>query len=256
MKYSRSDKKGTTISSRLSRIAGITFLLFCTSQAFAQAGKQEKDTVQVTETLIIADTIVKPRGKGGISASDTMPPQDMQKKIILPHSATPTTQAQKQAPDTLVKAPKVHSPKKAAIYSAVLPGLGQAYNRKYWKIPVIYVGFAGLGYAVYYTNNNYQEFRQAYALRLDTIITNDTHPLYSTSGLQLTRDAWHRNRDLSIVGCLALYTLQVIDATVDAHLYKFDEKINDKLSLQLEPQPFMGMQNKAPVSGLRLIIKL
>lgn len=233
-------------------IAGVTFLLFCAVQAWGQNNKHPKDSAEVSETIIIADTIAKPVGKGRSSPSDTLMPRESQKKTGQPNNDATAPPVKKQPADTLAKAPKVHSPKKAAIYSAVLPGLGQAYNRKYWKMPIIYAGFAGLGYAVYFTNNNYQEFRQAYALRLDTISTNDTYPLYSTSGLQIARDYWHRYRDLSIVGCLALYALQVIDATVDAHLYKFDEKINDKLSFHLEPQPFMGMQNRNAIHGLRL----
>jgi hypothetical protein len=221
----------------------MTFLLFCALHTFAQT-----DT-----TAAKGDTIKAGQGKGGNTRlPDTIPQEIIKKKISPPAKTIDTLKV--QAKDTLAKAPRPHSPKRAAIYSAVLPGLGQAYNRKFWKMPIIYAGFAGLGYAVYFTNDNYQEFRKAYGLRLDTDPGNDTHPLYSNSDLQLTRDYWHRNRDLSVVGCIALYALQVIDATVDAHLYKFDEKINDKLTMQLEPSPYMGIQNNAPVHGFKLNI--
>ena len=252
MKYSQSDKSNSTISSRLSRIAGITFLLFGTLHASAQ-----NDTLNDTKapsTVIIADTTINAgKGKGGSQPADPNPPNMLKNKS---NPAAKTTQPVKDEPqDTLAKAPKPHSPKRAATYSALLPGLGQAYNRKYWKMPIIYAGFAGLGYAVYFTNDNYQEFRKAYGVRLDTDSLNDTHPLYSNSDLKITRDYWHRNRDLSVVGCLALYALQVIDAAVDGHLYKFDDRINDKLSIQLEPRPYMGAFNRAPVHGLRLTVK-
>lgn len=153
---------------------------------------------------------------------------------------------------TVGKVPKEHSPKKAALYSAVLPGLGQMYNKKYWKVPVLYAFAGGIGYAMYKTNSNYQDFRLAYRLRLDgdtTLYSN-----YNLSQLKQARDYWHRYRDLSIVGAVFLYGLQIIDATVDAHLFGFKERINDDLTIELRPQPYMGMVNGKRVNGCSLSV--
>lgn len=168
---------------------------------------------------------------------------------------TATGKVDTQAPvrRTEPKAPSVHSPKRAALYSAALPGLGQAYNRKYWKIPVLYAGAAGIGYAISFTNRNYQEFRTAYRARLEGDTT--LLPLFTAADLKRRRDYWHRNRDLSIMGGLALYTIQIIDATVDAHLYKFDEKFNESLTLQVRPRPYMGMLDGKAVSGVCVRLK-
>jgi hypothetical protein len=124
------------------------------------------------------------------------------------------------------------APAKAGFYSAILPGLGQAYNKKYWKIPVVY---AGLGAGVYfYTWNNkkYNEFRDEYKRRLAG--TEDSnHPIYG--GLDdsrlLSGQKFHqKNRDLSALITAAIYFLNIVDANVDAHLMQFN--VNDNLSLR------------------------
>jgi hypothetical protein len=148
---------------------------------------------------------------------------------------------------------KEHSPKRAALYSAVLPGLGQAYNKKYWKIPVLYALGGGLGYAIYKNNINYQDYRLAYRQHLEG--NTALYPTYSLAQLKQSRDYWHRFRDLSIVGAVFLYSLQIIDATVDAHLFGFKERINDDLSIELRPQPYMGMVNGRSVRGVSLSVR-
>lgn len=119
-------------------------------------------------------------------------------------------------------------------------------------MPIIYAGFAGIGYGIYYNNKQYQEFRYAYRLRQDTVSNNDTYPEQPTETLRLRRDTWHRYRDLTIVGGLVLYTLQVVDATVDAHLFSFD--VSEDLSLHWEPRPYMGMVGGRPVRGACFVL--
>lgn len=126
------------------------------------------------------------------------------------------------------------SPAKAGFYSAVVPGLGQAHNKKYWKIPVIY---AALGAGVYfYTWNNkkYHNFRDEYKRRLDGT-SNPDDPIYG--GLDNDRlirgQKFHqKNRDLSALITAFIYILNIVDANVDAHLMQFN--VNDNLSLSPE----------------------
>jgi len=136
------------------------------------------------------------------------------------------------APDSLSL---LHSPKKASIYSAVLPGLGQAYNKKYWKIPLIYAGFAGMGYFIVTNNDKYKTYRTAYLNRVDDD-PNTTDPyteIYSDQDLITLKDYYRRNRDLAIICSGLWYVMNILDASVDAHLFYFD--VGDNLSMQIAP---------------------
>lgn len=145
-----------------------------------------------------------------------------------------------------------HSPKKATLLSAAFPGLGQLYNKKYWKMPVIYVGFAALTYAVTFNNSRYKTYRNAYIKR------NDGDPatidpfvdIYSSQDLATLKNAYHRYRDLSVIGMAALYFLNIIDANVDAQLFTFD--VSDDLSFNLSPY----YNSLHPLKGLTLTVKL
>ncbi len=148
-----------------------------------------------------------------------------------------------------VNAEKVHSPKRATIYSAVLPGLGQAYNKKYWKIPIIYVGFGTIGYFVGWNNSNYSTYKQAYSdltdsdpntnsyLDIDAAkyydLENSTDFNNFKTGLSKQSEYYRRNRDLLIICLAGFYGLNIIDASVDAHLFDFD--ISEDLTLNWQP---------------------
>lgn len=126
------------------------------------------------------------------------------------------------------------SPAKAAFYSAVLPGLGQAYNKKYWKIPLVY-GAIGTTLYFYQSNNKkYHEFRDAYKDRL----AGNPDPKYAyldDNRLIQAQRFYQRNRDLSLLLTVAFYALNIIDANVDAHLGQFN--VNSNLSLRPEIKP-------------------
>jgi hypothetical protein len=130
---------------------------------------------------------------------------------------------------------KKHSPKKATIMSVCLPGLGQVYNKKYWKVPVMYVGFAALGYALVQTQSLYANYRDAYIYRTDNNpATVDKYVgIYSNDDLLNIQQQYHRDRDLSVIGLGLLYMVNIIDASVDAHLFTFD--VSDNLSLNIRP---------------------
>jgi hypothetical protein len=136
-----------------------------------------------------------------------------------------------------------HSPTKATLLSTFLPGAGQYYNKKYWKIPIIYAGIAGLGYLVHFNNKYYQDYKTAYGYRIDADSTTiDQYvDIYSTEDLKTLKDFYRRNRDLSYIGLGLIYVLNILDADVDAHLFYFN--VDDDLSLHVQPRLNFSAQN-------------
>ena len=137
-----------------------------------------------------------------------------------------------------------------ALYYSLVPGLGlgQIYNRKYWKLPIVYAGYAALIYAIIYTNGKYSDYRKAYISIADEDDSTTTWQKYIPAG-QTAEDVdkgwltnalnqrymrFRRYRDLSIIGIVAWYGLSIIDAFVDAQLFNFD--ITPDLSLRVEPE--------------------
>ena len=136
-------------------------------------------------------------------------------------------------PDSLK--PK-HSPKMATIMSACLPGLGQIYNKKYWKVPVIYAGLGTLGYFLITNRQYYLEFKKAYQYRTDgdsTTIDKYANTTATPDQLKQYRDYYRSNLELTVILTTGLYLINIIDATVDAHLFNFD--VSDKLALNWTP---------------------
>ena len=135
-------------------------------------------------------------------------------------------------------------PSKAAFYSAILPGLGQAYNKRYWKVPIVW-GAIGAGiYAIDYNNGRYDRFRDAFKRRRAGFTDDEFYDLndsgivpgspdFSDEALQDAQIRAQRDRDLSILITVILYVLNIIDANVDAHLQQFN--VNENLSLNMRP---------------------
>ena len=130
--------------------------------------------------------------------------------------------------------PERHSPAKAAWRSAVIPGWGQIYNEKYWKLPIVYGGLAGLGTWVGYNVYWFRQYKEGVIIKQtgDTSVV-DPFPFLTESTLKLRRENFRRSMDASILLTTAFYLLQIADAVVDAHLYEFD--ISDDLSLMVAP---------------------
>lgn len=141
-------------------------------------------------------------------------------------------------------------PTKAVIYSAIFPGLGQIYNRKYWKLPIVYGGFMGVMYAVTWNGNMYTDYKNGYKdIMLNPRTMTRWHNLVSGNIDEITkdfsqlswwrdhikrnRDMYRRNRDLAIIVGVGLYALCMIDAYVDAHLYNFT--VSPDLSMTMAP---------------------
>ncbi len=136
----------------------------------------------------------------------------------------------------------IPSPTKAAMLSATLPGLGQIYNRKYWKLPVIYTGFGALAYLLDFNNGEYRKWREAWISRVDgNPNTTDDFPNHSTDWLERAMNHYRRNLEVTYLLAGALYLLNILDASVDAHLMNFD--IGEDLSLGIEPVSRPSMNN-------------
>lgn len=140
------------------------------------------------------------------------------------------------------------APQRAAFYSAVIPGLGQAYNKKYWKIPIIYAGMAAGVY--FYLNNDkdYDRFRNAYKRRLagftdDEFYGTGSEPTISTDRLIDAQKNAQKNKDVSIIVSLAFYLINIVDANVDSHLKQYN--MSEDLSLQpkLDLNPINAQAN-------------
>ena len=160
-----------------------------------------------------------------------------------------------------------HSPRKATIYSAVLPGLGQIYNKKYWKVPIIYAGFAALAYYIDLNNDYYVLYRQAYSDILDTdpntnsFVALDIDGVWDfedesqvaqyTTRLNNAKELTRRNRDLVILGTVVFYAVNIIDATVDAHFFNFD--VSDDLTFNWAPAPVYCFDQ--PLVGVHLRVR-
>jgi hypothetical protein len=124
-------------------------------------------------------------------------------------------------------------PKKAT-YLALVPGLGQIYNKKYWKLPIVYGGFAALIYSVSFYQNEYDLVRQAVLDKnAGRPISDPTLEPLDIANLVSLRDFYRESRDLSWIGIGGLYALQIIDAAVDAHLQEFD--VSENLTLKWQP---------------------
>ncbi len=162
----------------------------------------------------------------------------------------------KQLPDTTVKTAKANpqtekdlrkykavvdtnfSPRKATIRSAIFPGLGQIYNHQYWKLPLVYGAVGATAGIFFYNVKTYKALRRSYILKTDNDTSNDKDIPYEFSNLganslKFYRDDYRRNVDYSVLAFLIAWGLNVVDATVSAHLKQFD--VNDDLSLKVKP---------------------
>ena len=169
-----------------------------------------------------------------------------------------STASKKSKTDTTKK--KVYDPKVAARRSALIPGWGQAYNKKYWKIPIVYGALGVTGYIFVNNIKIYKEYKFAYSARvkaqpptLDSTDYNQLDNVYkvlSPNSIRSARDEFRRYVDYSALIFILLWGLNVVDAAVDAHLKNFD--ISPDLSLQLRP----GYSELARTNGVSLVLKI
>lgn len=197
-------------------------------------------------------------------------------ELVVPRDSLPETAETLLGPDSVLnvvvdeknpygldgKRPFNPSPERAVWLSALLPGLGQIYNRRYWKLPIIVGGFMGLGYATSWNNNQYQDYTQGYRDLLDSDPSTDSYMNFfppntqesdlDRDWLQRTmksrKDYYRRNRDLCIIFMAALYLICMVDAYVDASLAHFD--ISPDLSMDVKPAMFVAPGDRRVAMGL------
>ena len=204
--------------------------------------------VSAADSLAIADSIAAENKKRLLEMTSSTTPQV---------SPTPTDSIN----GALNKKVFIPNPTKATWLALVIPGGGQIYNRKYWKLPIIYGGFAGCAYALTWNNKMYKDYMQAYKdAALGNWEANSIHDLLPpgyldrtpktqiTETLRKRKDTYRRYRDLSIFAFIGVYLISVIDAYVDAELSNFD--ITPDLSMRVEPavinsQYSIGSSNKS-----------
>lgn len=183
--------------------------------------------------------------------------------------------------DTIIMPPakvksRIKSPHRAAMLAAAFPGMGQVYNRKYWKIPVVYAGFAGLGYSMVFNTTNFNRYTSAYQDFTDLIPETDSylevirgidpsefdpvlHPdTFKPSEAQWIKerllakvDYFKKYRDLTYIGIAAWYLISIIDANVDASLSDYD--VGRNLNLSLIPAPVPAYQGQFLALNLKLV---
>jgi hypothetical protein len=144
-----------------------------------------------------------------------------------------------------------YDPRKALLYAAVLPGMGQVYNKKYWKLPLVYGGFFALGYAITFYQDLYKDYKTQLFHNLnngweeDNEYDPDDPNRYTTGTLRTAVDKARRERDFFVILMGAMYLLQIVDAHVDAHLKEFD--LNPTLKVSIRPSinqnELLGQQN-------------
>ena len=126
-------------------------------------------------------------------------------------------------------------PKKAILYSAILPGLGQVYNRQYWKVPIIYAGMAAAFIAYDFNNSRYQQYKKAYIARIDNnpSTTDEFVGLYTDANLKTLQDSYKRFADMTILFTAVGFAIQSLDALTAAHLKNFD--VSKDISFRFSP---------------------
>ncbi len=177
---------------------------------------------------------------------------------MAPESPNDSLLTESHAQDTiLIKSYAArYDPRKALMYAAIVPGLGQIYNKKYWKLPLVYGGFIAIGYAINFYQVGYTKYKTKLFNNLDDGYTqnNQSRPgdYYTTGNYRKIVDQYKRQRDLMIIAMAGMYLLQIVDAHVDAHLKEFDLNPNLQLSIHpsVEQNALIGRQ-----SGVSLVLK-
>ena len=176
--------------------------------------------------------------------------------------------ALKKAENDTIVHPK-HSPRKATIYAAIMPGLGQLYNKQYFKAPLVYIGFGAFIYFVNWNNNEYIKYKQAFidisdddpssksyenlGLEGKWDLTNPSHIAMLTTRLDRAKEFARRNRDLCIIGTAAFYAVSIIEATVSGHFFDFD--VSEDLAFNWGVKPIQCMDQMLIGVGVTITFK-
>lgn len=232
---------------------------------FIFPGKSQ-EVVPVVDLTQIADTIdTQMADTIHFAQADSLTQAVLQKADSIPLPS---------AEDMNLVTPFKPNPNKALLYSAIVPGLGQIYNRKYWKLPILYGGLMGCAYAITWNNKNYSDYSQAYWAVTrdgtgpiehlsdwkafvqdasmdwsdeDAVLAKAQNSTFQ-SQLKRKKDYFRRYRDMSIFIAVGVYVLGMLDAYVDAHLFDFD--ISPDLSMRVQPAVTPGNQLSPHIYGI------
>ncbi len=141
-------------------------------------------------------------------------------------------------------------PSKAAIYSTIIPGAGQFYTKKYWKVPFIYTGLITSAYYIKESHNLHILYKNTYLKRMNGEYNDEFSDIYSNTDLKKLTDHYRRNREISVLLFSLTYIINILDASVNAHLFNYD--ISDNLSMHIEPFHI----RKENITGLSLCFNL
>ena len=239
---------------RLLKFKIICCFVFCVTYGYSQDVMQQhsNDTlpiisadslIQTADTIIVEPIMEPPVRNDSVLITDSLIMTDSlnnAESLVIIGDTT-------ELPVTLKMEEFKPNPTKALIYSAIFPGLGQIYNRKYWKLPIVYGGFLGFSYAITWNGRYYKDYSNGYKDIMDDDEATDSwknflpygvdpesvDKAWLTDVMKRRKDFYRRYRDLSIIGTVAMYALSMLDAYVDAQLFDFN--ISSDLSLRVEP---------------------
>ena len=226
--------------------------------------QEPADTLAGAQTLQVADSVSVAAGDSvGALLQDSVP-------LLITDSLLPALQADSSGVETVRKSWRPSSfnpdPMRAVWLSALFPGLGQIYNRRYWKLPIVVGGYVGLFYATTWNSNMLADYQRAYLDIMDSDPTTNSYmdffassyreedidKTWHTNVLKQRKDYYRQYRDLCIICMIGLYAVCMIDAYVDAQLYHFD--ISPDLSMQWQPAIIPTARSVLPAVGLQCAI--
>ena len=230
-----------------------------TMLAVNAAETEKQQTPSATQPTVVLDSLLS--AAGGAVAVDTVSMLNADSIYILNKVDSVGVKQKKAKRDWATWSP---DPKRAMWLAIVLPGAGQVYNRKYWKLPIVYGGFLGCIYAWRWNNQMFRDYSQAYMDIMDDDPNTQSYNQFLHLGMQITdenkeryqnlfkrrKDYYRKYRDLSIFCMIGVYALSVIDAYVDASLSQFD--ISKDLSLKIEPSVMNDRRSANPLKSSAL----
>lgn len=173
-------------------------------------------------------------------------------QVEVESTGPPLSQEEAEEDSIKITPSEAKDPTVATILSAILPGAGQVYNEKIWKVPIIYGGIVTTAYFVEFNNRRYQKFKEALEIMRDPSLGTNPFPSLNQDGIIRNVDYWRRNRDLCYLIFGAIYVMGIVDAQVDAHLSGFD--VSEDLSLKIEPT-YESLMAGGNLTGLSLKLK-
>ena len=170
------------------------------------------------------------------------------------HVDTTASQPKKSMPADSAQVRR-HDPKMAS-WLALIPGAGQIYNKKYWKLPIVYGGLGATGFLIYYYGDLTSIYRKEYVARVngdDANLNPDLAHITSVESILASRNAYRRNMEICAGACAIIYLLSILDASVDAHLFYYD--VSDNLALGIKPKMEYNPITKVTTPSVGLVLK-